>query len=121
MNGPQDSYSLDILGQQPDLTGYIQICSCFPLTDTSSHSAIINILTHGLERLSANFPWVAGQIVNEGASDANSGIFTIKPLEKIPCLVVKDLRDDPSMPTMDVIRQANFPFSMLDESVIAPR
>ena len=120
MNEPQDSYSLDILGQQPGFNIYTQLCSCFSLTDTSSHSAIINILTHGLERLSANFPWVAGQVVKEGASDVNSGIFTIKPLGKIPRLVVKDLRDDPSMPTMDIIRRANFPFSMLDESVIAP-
>ena len=121
MNGPRDSYSLDVFGQRPELDIYTPICSCFPLTDTSSHSTIINTLTHGLERLSANFPWVTGQIVNEGASDANSGIFTIKPLEKIPRLVVKDLRDDPSMPTMDIIRRANFPFSMLDESIIAPR
>ena len=93
MNGPQGSYSLDVLGQRPELHVYTQICSCFSLTDTSSHSVIINILTHGLERLSANFPWVAGQIVNEGASDENSGIFTIEPLEKIPRLVVKDLRE----------------------------
>jgi len=118
MNG---NYSLDILGQRPEINTYTQICSCFSLIDASSHSAIINTLTYGLEQLSANFPWVAGQIVNEGASDGNSGISKIKPLGKIPRLVVKDLRDDSSMPTMDGIRRANFPFSMLDESIIAPR
>ena len=112
---------LDIFGQQPLLKIYTQICFCFSVADASSHSAIINTLTNGLERLSASFPWVAGKVVNEGSSEGNSGIFKIKPLEKIPRLVVKDLRHDPSIPTMDALRRANFPFSMLDETIIAPR
>ncbi|TDL22073.1 hypothetical protein BD410DRAFT_789156 [Rickenella mellea] len=114
-------YYLDILGQQPILNIYTQICLCFPVADASSHSAIINTLTKGLERLSASFPCVAGQVVNEGSGEGNTGVFKIKLLEKFPRLVVKDCRDDPSMPTMDDLRRANSPFSMLDESVIAPR
>lgn len=47
-------------------------------------------------------------VVNEGSGEGNSGVFKIKTLEKIPRLVVKDLRHDPSIPTMDVLRQANF-------------
>ncbi|KAF8972197.1 putative trichothecene 3-O-acetyltransferase [Flammula alnicola] len=113
---------VDVFGQQPGLSNlYTQISCCFSVADASSDSAIINTLTNGLGRLSASFPWVAGQTVNEGSGEGNSGIFKIKPLEKIPRLVVKDLRDDPSMPTMDALRRANFPFSMLDETIIAPR
>lgn len=112
---------LDILGQQPLLKIYTQISFCFPVADASSHSEIINTLTSGLERLSASFPWIAGKVVNEGSGEGNSGIFKIQPFEKIPRLVVKDLRNDPSIPTMDVLRRANFPFSMLDENIIAPR
>ena len=112
---------LDVLGQQPLLKVYTQICLCFSVADASSHSAIINTLTNGLERLSASFPWLAGKVVNEGLGQGNSGIFKIKSLEKIPRLVVKDLRYDPSIPTMDALRRANFPFSMLDESIFAPR
>ena len=115
-----DDY-LDVFGQLPFLNIYTQICFCFSLADASSHSAIINTLTSGLERLSASFPWLAGKVVNEGSGDGNSGVFKIKPFEKIPRLVVKDLRHDPSIPTMDALRRANFPFSMLDETVIAPR
>jgi trichothecene 3-O-acetyltransferase len=111
---------LDILGQQPLLKIYTQICFCFSVADASSHSAIINTLTNGLERLSASFPWLAGKVVNEGSGEGNSGIFKIIPLETIPRLVVKDLRHDPSIQTMDALRGANFPFSMLDETVIAP-
>jgi trichothecene 3-O-acetyltransferase len=112
---------LDILGQQPGLQIYTQICLCFSVVDESSYSTIINVLTDGLERLSASFPWVAGQIVNEDVGEGNTGVFKIKSLEKIPRFVVKDLRHDPSIPSIDTLRRANFPFSMLDENVVAPR
>ncbi|KAF8161681.1 putative trichothecene 3-O-acetyltransferase [Crassisporium funariophilum] len=113
---------LDVLGQQPGLSNlYTQICCCFAVVDASSHSRIISTLTYGLERLSASFPWVAGQVVNEGSGVGDPGIYRIKALEKIPRLVVRDLREDPSMPTMDALRRANFPFRMLDENIIAPR
>jgi hypothetical protein len=55
------------------------------------------------------------QGINEG-----SGIFKIKPLEKIPRLIMKGLGREPSILTMDVLRRANFPFSMLGETTIAP-
>ncbi|KAK9363908.1 transferase family-domain-containing protein [Lipomyces starkeyi] len=93
-------HNLLVFGQQPGLNIYTQLCFGFPVADASSHSAIINRLTNG---------------------EGKPGIFKIKPLEKIPRLVVKDLRIDPSIPTMDALRRANFPFSMLDESIIAPR
>ena len=112
---------VDILAQQPSLQIYTQICSCFSVVDASSHTAISGTLRNGLERLSTSFPWLAGQVVNEGSGEGNSGIFKIKPFEKMPHLVVKDLRQDPSIPTMDVLRRANFPMSMLDETIIAPR
>ena len=119
----QDSldFYLDVFGQQPSLQTFTQICLCFSISEASSHSAIINTLTNGLERLSGSFPWVAGQVVNEGASKGNSGVYKIKPLDRIPRLVVRDLRNDLSIPTMDDMRRANFPMSMLDETIIAPR
>ena len=125
MDGPAivedlDDY-LDVFGQQPLINIYTQICSCFSLTHSASHSAIINTMTNGLQRLFASFPWLAGQIVNEGSGRGNSGIFKIKPLEGIPRLLVKDLRNDPSIPTMEALRRANFPFTMLDETIIAAR
>lgn len=127
MNSPAigkdlDDYQyLDFLGQLPSLNIYTQICLCFPVADAFSHSAIINTLTNGLERLSASFPWIAGQVVNEGSGARNSSIFKIKPLERTPRLVVKDLRHDSSVPTIDALRRANFPINMLDENIVAPR
>lgn len=115
-----DEY-LDILGQQPLLNIYTQICFCFPVADPSSHSAIIKTLTKGLERLYASFPWLAGEVVQEGSGEGNSGVFKFKPMEKTRLSVVKDLTHDPSIPTMGILRQAKFPMSMLDENIIAPR
>jgi hypothetical protein len=112
---------LDILGQQPLLNLYTQICLCYPIEDASLHSTILATLTAGLERLSAKFPWVAGEIVNKGQSETDTGVFKIQTLEKAPQLVVKDVRNDPTIPTMEEMRLANFPIRMLDEEIFASR
>ncbi|KAL4729712.1 hypothetical protein ACLX1H_004135 [Fusarium chlamydosporum] len=113
---------LDILGQQPPLlTIYTQISLVFSVSDPSQHSTIVDTLKQGLSRLSQSFPWVAGQVKTEGVSEGNTGTSKIVPFEKTPRLVVKDLRDDPSAPTMEGLRKADFPMEMFDENVIAPR
>lgn len=112
----------DVLAQQLSLKIYTQISFCFPIVDDdSSHSAIIETLTNGLERLSASFPWLAGQVVHESSEGKSFNIFKIKPYEKTPPFFVKDLQHDPSIPSMDTLRKADFPFSMLNESIFAPR
>lgn len=113
---------LDVLGQQLPFKLYTQLCFCFSMPDNaSSHSATIATLTNGLERLSASFSWLAGQVVKaEGSDEGKSDIFKIKPFKETPRLVVKDLGHDASIPTMDALRRANFPISMLDESIVAP-
>lgn len=113
--------TLDILGQQPLMKIYTQICFCFSVPDPSMHSEIIHTLKSGLQRVSTSFPWLAGQVIGDDAGERNSGLFKIKPLENIPRLVVKDLRDAPSAPTMEVLREVDFPFRLLDESMICPR
>ncbi|KAJ5766565.1 Transferase [Penicillium nucicola] len=110
---------LDVLGQTPDLYKlYTQICLIYSGPNISSHE-IITTLTDGLDRLAKAYPWLTGQVVNDGAGDGNTGVFKITPLDKIQ-LVVKDLCDDPSAPTIDGLRQAKYPFTMLDENLIAP-
>ncbi|KAM0355193.1 hypothetical protein ACHAPU_001058 [Fusarium lateritium] len=111
---------LDIMGQQPLLRIYTQISLCFPVADQSKYPVIITTLENGLSRLSGALPWVAGQVKCD-AKEGSSGIFSIKPFEKTPRLVVKDLRNDASAPTMEGLRKAGFPMSMFDENVIAPR
>jgi trichothecene 3-O-acetyltransferase len=71
-------------------------------------------LTKGLERLSVSLPWLAGQVISEGVVEGNTGCPKIIPLDKTSRLIVKDLTHDAAVPSMDALRKANFPFSMLD-------
>ncbi len=113
--------SLDLLAEPSLFKLYTQICFCFSMPDASSYPAIIDPLLNGLERLSASFPWLAGQVVTTHPGDGSADIFAIKPLHQVPESVVVDYRQQPLIPTMDALRRAEFPFSMLDESVVAPR
>ncbi|KAF9894889.1 hypothetical protein FE257_004511 [Aspergillus nanangensis] len=115
-----DDFQLDSFGQLPFLRIYTQLSSCYACSDETSDDAIIDTLTRGLERLTASFPWLAGQVVCEGASEGHSGIFKIKPWHQLPKLVVKHGRHDAAYPTMDALREAQFPVGMLHESLIAP-
>ncbi|GJC90023.1 trichothecene 3-O-acetyltransferase tri101 [Colletotrichum liriopes] len=112
---------IEILGQQPGLSIYTQIAICFSFEEEFSIPKTIDTLKNGLEKLTATFPWIAGQVVNEGASGDNTGVFKIKPHEATPPLVIKDVRNDALVPAMQAMKQANFPFSMLDESIVAAR
>lgn len=114
-------FHLDILGQNPFLKIYTHICSCYSVSDASAYPIITETLEKGLQRLSDGFPWIAGQVFKEESTEPTSGSFKIKSLEKTVQLVVKDLRDDAAVPSMEDMRRAGFPMNMLDESVIAAR
>lgn len=120
---PNTTIPLDIMGQQPGLQIYTQLALCFAAagSESVSDSAIIDNLTKGLEQLATGFPWIAGQVIKVNSGKDSSGIFKIGQLDRIPRLVVKDARRDESVPSMDVLRHARFPFPMLDEGVFAPR
>lgn len=112
----------DILGQLIRVNLYTPICLCFPLQDASSQSQIIDTLTKGLELLSISFPWLAGQVIREDVAEGNTGRSKIIALgdNKTIRLIVKDLTHDAAVPSMDTLRKAKFPFSMLDGEVLAP-
>ncbi|KAG0348956.1 hypothetical protein BG005_011235 [Podila minutissima] len=112
---------VDILGQQPGLNIYTQLTLCYPVTDASLYPTVINTLNDGLEQLAAKVPWAAGEVVVEGASEGNSGMATINPMEELPRVVVNDLRNDASAPSMQTLSDADFPMSMLDENMLCPR
>lgn len=109
--------TLDILGQAERINRlYTQVTLCFPVQDDSRslQKEIIDNLEIGLARLRKSFPWIAGEVIQ------NDGIFKITPAETTLSLVVKELRDHDTVPSWDELKQANFPFRMLDEDVVAP-
>jgi trichothecene 3-O-acetyltransferase len=112
-----DEFDLDVLGQQLQINRlYTQNTLCFELPNdsTSLQPQISTALSRGIKRLSASLPWVAGKVVNL------HGTFKIQSSQKTPPLVVKDYRNDPSLPSWEALQEADFPFRMLDENLIAP-
>ncbi|KAJ5549308.1 hypothetical protein N7513_006542 [Penicillium frequentans] len=96
--------ALDVLGQQPDFYRLNnQICSIYPVSNPSTHNTIVRSLRGGLDR----------EVVNEGSSAGNTGVSQIVPSGTIP-LVVKDLRQHASAPTVKYLRESNFRMSMID-------
>lgn len=79
----QLDYELDIFGQQPSGL-YTRIWLCFATRDASSPAAMNETLEDGLERVSHSFPWVAGQIINEGAVQYDSGVFKVHSPRSMP-------------------------------------
>lgn len=109
--------TLDILGQAERINRlYTQVTLCFPVQDDSRslQKEIIDNLKIGLARLSKSFPWIAGKVIH------NDGVFKITSAETAVSLVVKDLQDHDAVPSWGELQQANFPFHMLDEDVVAP-
>ncbi|KAF9494801.1 trichothecene 3-O-acetyltransferase [Pleurotus eryngii] len=133
------SLVLDVFGQSPSLQIYTQLCFCFALPDhdrefSDTDAVVVGTLSEALQRLTTSFPWLAGQVVNENSGAGDTGVFMVKPSDEPPRLVVRDLRKnssaDPkdtrdrsgaSVPTMASLRRARFPFTLLDETLIAPR
>jgi hypothetical protein len=108
---------LDVLGQNSRLNGlYTQLCFMFPLDtcDAALIKAVEHFLHGGLERLVQNVPWVGGRVVK-----SPSGYRGIRISGSAPSLTAKQLENE--LPTYLCMHQAGFPFSMLDEKVIAPR
>lgn len=108
---------LDVFGQNPRLNGmYTQMCFLFPLETSglTSIKTIESFLYAGLERLAHNVAWVGGRVVK-----SHSGHRVIRFSGSAPSLTVKLLGTE--LPTYQCMRQAGFPFSMLDEKVVAPR
>ncbi|KAG5366506.1 Trichothecene 3-O-acetyltransferase [Yarrowia sp. B02] len=100
--------TLEIFGQVR-LNIYTQICLCY--ARSSSKEDIVETLQAGLLKLTESFPWIAGQVVKRP-----SGLFEISEYEKTPVLTVRD-----NSMSFERLREAQFPFRMLDEADLAPR
>lgn len=111
---------LDIYGQQPLMRLYTQLSFCFPVSYPLD-TIFISTLSQGLKRLTTAIPWLSGQVVSEARDQGETPVWKIKPLDKNPQLIVKNLGDNASAPTMKGLQDAGFPMSMLHEDMIAPR
>ncbi|KAF9970473.1 hypothetical protein BGZ73_006814 [Actinomortierella ambigua] len=119
----QFEIELDALGQQPLQNIYTPLTLAYAVDDEASYATIVDTLKAGLLNLTKGFPWVAGQVICEGATAENSGVYKIVPNETHPPLIVKDLRDDSNMSTFASLKETKFPCSapVMDENVLSAR
>jgi trichothecene 3-O-acetyltransferase len=120
MSPPDFDITLDQFGQRL-VTIFTQISFCFSASDNSQIEGICTVLEGGLDRLARSFPWLAGQVICEGATATSTGTFKIKPLDPRPRFVLKDLRDDPSLLSRDELKARGYPMKEFNEKVLAPR
>jgi hypothetical protein len=112
---------LDVLGRQPSLFKlYTQVAFVFAISDGASNiDQVASALRCGLDSLAAQLPWLRGSVLNEDSKPGCSGSYRIVESPEIP-LVVADLREAGSAATLNELQSAQYPFSLLDESLIAP-
>ncbi|KAI0161589.1 putative trichothecene 3-O-acetyltransferase [Xylariaceae sp. FL1272] len=111
---------LDGYGQML-VTIFTQISLCYTVPDDFRLPTVIDKLQRGLEILADRFPWLAGQVICEGAGEGLTGVFQIAPLEATPRMYVKDLMDEVAMPSLQDLRRTGYPMNDLDEKLVAPR
>ncbi|KAF9973113.1 hypothetical protein BGZ73_003668 [Actinomortierella ambigua] len=115
----------DVLGRQIIFNSYIPLTLAYPVEDSSRLETIASTLKNGLLQLSKSFPWAGGQVIYEYAGEDGAKVPVIVPLdlEKHSPLVVKDLREDDSLPSFASLKESEFPFSapVLHEWIISPR
>ncbi|KAM0469339.1 hypothetical protein ACHAPX_010550 [Trichoderma viride] len=111
---------VDIFGQRW-VTIFTQISFCFALTNDHDVERIVDTLIKGNDRLSHHFPWLAGQVVQEGGAYGNTGVFKIKPLDATPRMTIRDMRDSADAPSWNALVRSGFDMNHLDEGLVAPR
>ena len=121
-SSPLTLRELNPFEQTPNLYKlYTQLVYVFPVEDEAFYPRIVETLSLGLQHLADGFPWIAGQVINEGARDGSSGTYSVKALNEQPRLVIRDLRAENGVPTLEELRAAGYPVAMLNEDPIAPR
>jgi trichothecene 3-O-acetyltransferase len=114
------SHLHDVMGTMPMLKRYVVICLFFSLNENYSLATVEASLQDALRRLADAFPFLAGQVVWEDASDGSSGIPRIRPYRDTIELLTNDLRGNVDFPSMAKLRHANYPASMLDPTILGP-
>ncbi|KAF2647374.1 hypothetical protein K491DRAFT_699672 [Lophiostoma macrostomum CBS 122681] len=109
------------IGQMVGVHTYNHKTLGFRIPDQTAQDKAIQNLTAAANKLASHFPWIAGQVVNVGASSTSSGTFRVVeyPPHEGPSkfLYVKDCRN--ALQPYDTILKAKAPASMLPGHVLS--
>lgn len=112
----------DIFGQLLFLKTYTQLVLCFSVPSSIPTETITALLKTAALKLTSAFPYLAGQVITEGAGPGNTGLAKIVPYGPHSENSVLHVKDCTTLcPSYEEIIKAKAPFSMLDGDVIAPR
>ncbi|KAF2729254.1 hypothetical protein EJ04DRAFT_502679 [Polyplosphaeria fusca] len=101
---------------------YAQVSLGFTVPDDEAQRRAIDKLVEAANKLVSIFPWLAGQVVNEGSGPSNSGTFKVVayPEHQGPFkfIRVKDCANE--LPPYTDILTAGAPLSMIDGRILSP-
>lgn len=112
----QFAHLQDVMATLPMTRSFIPFCLVFSTPESARDESIIDALRQALDKLAEAFPYLAGQVVLED-SVPKIGMFEDKTKNRIELAVQDHRHDAPSLPEL---RQAKFPFALLDGALLAP-
>jgi hypothetical protein len=114
--------TLEIFGQQPSAALVTPFLFCYRMNETIDVQRIVRILETGRQLLHRDFPWTSGQVIQDLEDDLSGqrGVFKIRHTTTAPSVIVKDLRTDPSVASMQDLITSGFPTHLLDEQIFSP-
>jgi trichothecene 3-O-acetyltransferase len=112
----------DVFGQLLFLKTYTQLVLCFSTPCGISSESITKELKNAALKLTHAFPFLAGQVITEGAGPATTGLCKIIPYGPHAENSILHVKDCTALvPPYAEIIKAKAPFSLLDGDIIAPR
>ncbi|KAJ5336815.1 uncharacterized protein N7506_004837 [Penicillium brevicompactum] len=112
----------DVIGQLPILKTYNHGTLGFKIENESDRAEIVLALEDATRNLTANFPWLAGAVVNEGSGPGNSGTFKVVDWPESASssngiLSVRDYTNQ--LPSFAEFVRKKAPCSMIDGKLVA--
>ncbi|KAK2677730.1 Chloramphenicol acetyltransferase-like domain superfamily [Fusarium oxysporum f. sp. vasinfectum] len=81
---------LDPLTNRVYLGEYYNLCFVFLTKPSSSFAEFVSGICQGLERLSKQFPWITGQVKNDGYTKQEDNKYRIIPFQTAPRFQVEN-------------------------------
>lgn len=114
------SHLQDVFGNVPMVKRYTLLSLFFTLDENPQPKDIEATLRHGLDRLSASVPHLAGHVIFENKTATNHGKARILPLSTPISLTISDLRNTSTLPPMSELINTSIPISHLKPSNLVP-
>ncbi|EXA42946.1 hypothetical protein FOVG_08000 [Fusarium oxysporum f. sp. pisi HDV247] len=104
---------LDPLTNRVYLGEYYNLCFVFLTKPSSSFAEFVSGICQGLERLSKQFPWITGQVKNDGYTKQEDNKYRIIPFQTAPHFQVEN-HQKPSQYDFRSVVDEDFPMAWIN-------